>query len=159
MENGKHMSDTNPSSAVHPTVFLVLWFAVGFGLEWLWPLPLPELAFLEPLKIGLLLAGGGLFGWSALALRRHDTTMEHREPTTELVTGGPYGVSRNPMYLALVLILLGMAIQAGSLWFVLVTALFWAALQWLTVSREEAYLSREFGYEYARYRSSVRQWI
>lgn len=153
------MSDTNPSSAIHPTIFLVLWFAIGFGLERLRPLPLPELSLLEPLKIGLFLAGGVLFGWSALTLRKHGTTMEHHEPTTELVTRGPYGFSRHPIYLALVLLLLGMAIQAGSLWFALVTVAFWAALQWLTVSREEAYLSREFGDEYARYRDSVRQWI
>lgn len=153
------MSDPNPSNAIHPTIFLVLWFAIGFGLQRLRPLPLPDISLLEPLKVGLFLAGGVLFGWSVLTLHRHGTTMEHREPTTELVTRGPYGLSRHPIYLALILLLLGMAIQAGSLWFALVTVAFWAALQRLTVSREEAYLSRDFGDEYARYRNSVRQWI
>lgn len=153
------MNDTNLSGAVHPTIFLVLWFAIGFGLERLQPLELPGASALAPVKFGLFLMGGILFGWSALELRRHDTTMEHGEPTTALVTRGPYSFSRHPIYLALVLILLALAIQSASLWFMVLTAVFWIAVQLLTVRKEEAYLANGFPEQYARYRRSVRQWI
>lgn len=153
------MNDTNLSGAVHPTILLVLWFAIGFGLERLQPLELPGASALAPVKIGLFLVGGILFGWSALELRRHETTMEHGEPTTALVTRGPYSFSRHPIYLALVLILLALAIQSASLWFMVLTAVFWIAVQRLTVRREEAYLANEFQEQYAHYRRSVRQWI
>lgn len=153
------MNDTNLSGAVHPTIFLVLWFAIGFGLERLQPLELPGASALAPVKFGLFLVGGILFGWSALELRRHDTTMEHGEPTTALVTRGPYSFSRHPIYLALVLILLALAIQSASLWFMVLTAVFWIAVQLLTVRKEEAYLANEFQEQYACYRRSVRQWI
>lgn len=82
------MDDTNPSGAVHPTIFLVLWFAVGFGLERFLPLELPWASALAPVKFGLFFAGGILFAWSALELHRNDTTMEHGAATTALVTRG-----------------------------------------------------------------------
>lgn len=153
------MNDTNPSGAVHPTIFLVLWFAIGFGLERFVPLELPGAAALAPARFGFFFVGGILFVWSALELRRSDTTVEHGQPTTVLVTRGPYSFSRHPIYLALVLILLGLAIQAASLWFIILTAAFWVAVQLLTVRREEAYLANEFPEQYARLRRSVRQWI
>lgn len=153
------MNDTRLSGAVHPTIFLVLWFALGFGLQRLQPLELPGASALAPVKFGLSLAGGILFAWSALELRRHDTTMEHGKPTTALVTRGPYSVSRHPIYLALVLILLALAIHTASLWFVVLTAVFGMAVQVLTVRKEEAYLAKKFPEEYALYRRSVRQWI
>ncbi len=153
------MNQSNLSGAVHPTVFLVLWFAIGFGLERFLPLELPGASALAPVKFGLFLVGGILFGWSALELRRHDTTLEHGEPTTALVTRGPYSFSRHPIYLALILILLALAIQSASPWFVILTAAFWIAIQRLTVRREEAYLAKEFPDEHAGYRRSVHQWI
>lgn len=153
------MSNGNPSGAIHPTIFLVIWFVAGFGLQRLWPLELPWAPHLAPLKIGLFLLGAALFGWSVLELRKYGTTMAHKDPTTALVIGGPYSLSRHPIYCALILILLAVAIDSGSLWFMAVTVLFWGAVQWLTVVREEAYLEREFGEEYVRYRSSVRQWL
>lgn len=153
------MNDTKLSGAVHPTMFLVLWFAIGFGLERLVPLELPWASALAPVRLGFFVVGGILFVWSALTLRRSDTTLEHGQPTTALVTRGPYAFSRHPIYLALVFILLGLAIQSSSLWFIVLTAVFWIAVQLFTVRREEAYLANEFPEQYARYRGSVRQWI
>jgi protein-S-isoprenylcysteine O-methyltransferase Ste14 len=153
------MNDTNLSRAVHPTILLVLWFAISFGLHRLQPLELPGASALAPAKFVLFFVGGILFGWSALELRRHNTTMEHGKPTTALVTRGPYSFSRNPIYLALVLILLALTIHSASLWFMVLTAVFWVAVQLLTVRKEEAYLANEFQEQYARYKSSVRQWI
>jgi protein-S-isoprenylcysteine O-methyltransferase Ste14 len=153
------MNDNQLSGAVHPTIFLVLWFAIGFGLQSLQPWKLPGASALAPVKLGLFFVGAILFGWSALELRRHDTTMDHGKATTALVTGGPYSFSRHPIYLALVLILLALAIESASLWFVFATAGFWIVVQLLTVRREEAYLQNKFQEEYASYRRSVRQWI
>lgn len=110
------MSDThrNPSGAVHPTIFLVAWFVLGFGLERLWPVALPGASLLEPLQVVLLVLAAALFGWAVLELRRHDTTMEHKKSTTALVTTGPYRLTRHPIYAALVMILVAMTIDAGS---------------------------------------------
>ncbi|MGK7313039.1 MAG: hypothetical protein ACN0LA_12445 [Candidatus Longimicrobiales bacterium M2_2A_002] len=52
-------TDRNPSRAVHPTVFLVAWLVLGFGLERLWPVALPGASFLEPLSMVLLVPALG----------------------------------------------------------------------------------------------------
>lgn len=153
------MSRRNPSGAVHPTIFLVAWFVAGFGLQRLWPLELPSVEFLGPLRLGLLLVAAVLFGWSVLELRKRGTTIEHKNPTTALATGGPYGLTRHPIYYALILILAAVAIDAKSLWFILLTLAFWGAVHRFTVLREEAYLERQFGEEYVRYKRTVRQWL
>ena len=150
---------TNPSRAIHPTIFLVAWLVVGFVLQRRWPVDLPGADVLQLLQLPLLAVGVGLFVWSALELRRHDTTTDHGRATTRLVTGGPYAFSRNPIYVALVLILLGFSVDSGSLWFLLATLMFWGAVHRLTVLREETYLAGEFGEEYARYTESVRRWV
>lgn len=153
------MSQRNPSGAVHPTVLLVIWFAAGFALQRIWPLQLPGAALLEPLKFLLAPMGIILFGAAAFQLRRNGTTMEHRDSTTALVTEGPYRISRNPIYVALVLLLTAIAVDSGSVWFVVLTVAFSAAVHRLTVTREEAYLEREFGSEYVRYKGAVRPWL
>ena len=153
------MSKRNPSGAIHPSVLLVAWGVVGMGLHRFWPLDLPGASLLQPLKFLLFTLGAAVFGWAMLELRRHETTVEHKNPTTALVTKGPYGVSRNPMYLGLVLVLAAVSVDWGSVWFLTLTVAFGGAVQWLTVAREEAYLEREFGEEYLHYKGTVRRWL
>lgn len=59
------MSEKNPSGAIHPTIFLVLWFAIGFGLHEIAPLELTGPGFLDTLETGVVVIGIGLFAWSA----------------------------------------------------------------------------------------------
>ena len=81
--------------------------AVTLG-RW-WPLAWPGLddAAAHLIGIGLGLAGIGLLAWAILTLRRHGTTVLPDAAATTLVTSGPYGYMRNPIYLADALILLG----------------------------------------------------
>lgn len=149
----------NPSGAVHPSVFLLLWGALGVGLGWLRPLHLPAWPGLA--LAGKLLALGGvlLVLWSLLELRRNRTTPEHKKASTALVTGGPYRISRHPIYLGLMAILFGIASRYDNAWLALLAVGFAAAVHYLTILREEAYLEREFGDAYRTYRASVRRWL
>ena len=51
------MSEKNPSGAIHPTVFLVLWFAIGFGPHEIAPLEFTGPGFLDTLKTGVVVIG------------------------------------------------------------------------------------------------------
>jgi protein-S-isoprenylcysteine O-methyltransferase Ste14 len=80
-------------------------------------------------------------------------------PTKSLVVTGSYRFVRNPMYVAVVSLILGQALLLGSL-----GTLVWGAVVWLTVhlfvlSYEEPTLSRTYGEQYDRYRANVRRWI
>jgi protein-S-isoprenylcysteine O-methyltransferase Ste14 len=107
----------------------------------------------------LVLAGVGLAGAFAVALRRARTPINPRRPTRALVTSGPYRLSRNPGYLGMALASAGTALTAGALWPIatLVPAL--VAVDRGVIAREERHLERRFGADYAAYRRRVRRWI
>jgi len=153
------VSATNPSGAVHPTAPMVAWAVAGIGLQTLWPLSLPDWQALEWVSRGLLLPGVVMVVWSLITLFRAGTTAEHSKPTTRLVTTGPFRLSRNPIYLGLTAILVGLSVDWGSPYLILLSLAFPVVLHRWTVRPEEAYLEQEFGEEFRRYRSSVRRWI
>ncbi|MFN7970932.1 MAG: methyltransferase [Acidobacteriota bacterium] len=93
------------------------------------------------------------------AFRRHGTSAQFGEPVSRLVRSGPYHYSRNPLYVALLLVLLGFALVLDNGWLAIGVPVLWLALQRLVVAREEPFLLRLFGAEYEAYRREVRPWL
>jgi protein-S-isoprenylcysteine O-methyltransferase Ste14 len=115
-------------------------------LPWPWP-RWAGLALGGP----LLLAGLWLAVWSVRAAASVVLGRPDR-----LVRGGPYDLSRNPMYLAWTLAYLGVALLAGAAWPLLPAV---ALATHVAVVREERLLERRFGDAYRRYRASVRRYL
>ena len=93
------------------------------------------------------------------ALARARTAFDARKPTTTLVSGGAFHYSRNPTYMSLTLLYVGLALVLGSPWVLLMVVPAVALTQWGVVLREERYLEAKFGEEYRRYKTNVRQWL
>jgi protein-S-isoprenylcysteine O-methyltransferase Ste14 len=111
---------------------------------------------------GLVAAVGiGIAVAAFLRFRQIGTTVNPVDPSkaTRLVADGVFRVSRNPMYLGLVLLLLGWAIWLGSASPWLVPPLFVIVLTIVQIIPEERALSRNFGDQYVLYRRSVARWI
>lgn len=108
---------------------------------------------------GAVLAGVLLHMRASVLFRRRGTTRAPRGRPRELVTGGPFGWTRNPMYLAGVLILGGLAVTLARATPFLVVPAFggWVFRDYIVA--EERVLQDHFGEEYATYRSRVRRWI
>jgi protein-S-isoprenylcysteine O-methyltransferase Ste14 len=98
-------------------------------------------------------------GWSLLAMARHGTGLLPGQASTTILDRGPFRISRNPLYVGLLVLSAGIALLAGSLWAVLALPVEWALLRWGAVLPEERYLSAKFGDEYADYRTRVRRWV
>lgn len=110
--------------------------------------------------LGLGIAGVALLIWSALTLRRHNTTIRPSgASSTELVTDGPYRFRRNPIYIADVLMLLGVAELTHNVWFAILAALFIPLVTWLAILPEERHLEARFGEAYRAYKASTRRWF
>lgn len=111
--------------------------------------------------VGLAMVVGGLsIGLSGLReMRRAGTNVDPREPSTAIVTGGPYRFTRNPLYLSMTLIYAGLASLANALPAVLLLPAVLAVVQKGVIDCEERYLERKFGGEYTRYKERVRRWI
>ena len=80
-------------------------------------------------------------------------------PTTALVIEGPYRFTRNPMYLGLLLLYVGVAGWFGFVWPLLLAPVLVWVIGVSVIGREERYLTRKFGDEYRRYEAHVRRWL
>ena len=109
----------------------------------------------------LLLAGGaGLYLWTLAAfVRRGRGTPAPWDPPRRLVTTGPYRVSRSPMYVGVLGVILGLAAFYASAWLAGYAAFVWLAFNFASVVYEEPTLRRMFGDEYEAYRAQTPRWI
>jgi protein-S-isoprenylcysteine O-methyltransferase Ste14 len=143
-----------------PLLLLLLAAAMWGGSRLLEPTPLP-LAW-RALGAGALAIAAMAFAPAAVfAFLRARTTIDpvHIERTSHLVTSGVFARTRNPMYVALALLLLAWTAWLGQP--VLLLGPFVLVL-WLTrfqILPEERLLAERFGEEYARYRQTVRRWL
>ena len=109
---------------------------------------------------GVLLVAFALWNGSALLLlARHRTALLPGGSTRVILDRGPFGRSRNPLYLGLIALDLALALLWPSFWAVVLVPVGIAALQWGAVLPEERYLSAKFGAEYDAYRDRTRRWL
>lgn len=138
---------------------VVAGLAVDALLARLHPLPLPGSRSLHRTAgLGLLLAGVGLNLWALAERRRHSAGPFELEQPEELVTSGPYAVTRHPMYVGWWLIQLGAGTAAGSAW-VLATLPAEVLAEHPGVLREEAKLAERFGRTYPDYAEEVPRYL
>ncbi len=107
----------------------------------------------------LLLFAGYLALSSWMMFLKSGTHVDPRKPALKIIEDGPFRISRNPMYLSLVIILAALSILHLSIWFLLSCCGLWLILDRKAVGPEEAYLAEKFGECYKAYRSRVRRWI
>ena len=98
--------------------------------------------------------------WAVALFRREETQLS---PTSEindkLVTGGPFRFTRNPMYLGLVILSLGIAVATGALPMFAAPILIFATANWVHIPFEEAKMRRQFGAAFDDYARRVRRWV
>jgi protein-S-isoprenylcysteine O-methyltransferase Ste14 len=154
------VSDPDTSGVrIPPPLFYIAGFLVGVALELAVPIDDPPLAIT---LAGALIAGGlwlALDGAAMVFFRRAGTSMVPFNPTTALVTTGPYGRTRNPMYLGMAFLYIALALAFGVIWALIVLPLVIVAVDQLVIAREEAYLVRKFGDPYCDYMARVRRWL
>lgn len=98
-------------------------------------------------------------GWCLLLFARAETGLLPGQPTTRLLTSGPYRLSRNPLYVGLLALYAGCALVAGALGPLLLLPVAWAGVNWGSVLPEERYLTTALGEPYEEYRDRVRRWL
>jgi len=159
------MQDQNDAAAVRipPPVIPLLMVLLGVGLNWVWPvdlgfaLPSPQRYWLGGVIVSSAFLGLGL--WSVLLFRRGGQSENPWKPTPHIEERGPFRLTRNPMYLQMVLVCLGLAIILMNWWVLVLTPVCGWLLQQFAILPEEAYLERKFGEAYLAYKSRVRRWL
>ena len=107
-----------------------------------------------------LIAGGLLLAFGCFrSFRRHATSIVPRNTPSELIITGPYRFSRNPIYLADAMILLGFVLLLGSVLGLALVAIFMMLIQTRFIIGEEMGMRAEFGEVFDHYCLTTRRWL
>jgi protein-S-isoprenylcysteine O-methyltransferase Ste14 len=143
-----------------PVVFLAL-VVVGVILQRaLWPLAIP-LGFWKRIGIGavVLLAGLSSIISARIWFTRTGQSPIPWKPSPELLVQGIYRHTRNPMYVGVTVIQMGLGVLLDNLWISMLAPVALALVHFIAVRPEEAYLAEKFGDSYLRYKASVRRYL
>jgi len=142
-----------------PPLLYAVALAVGFLLQWIAPRPITPSNAHYWLGGFLLAAGVVIAIRGRRAMERVGTNVNPTLPSTALVETGPFRFSRNPLYVALTLIYVGLSLLANALWVLLLILPVMVLMHYGVVRREETYLEAKFGDAYRDYRSRVRRYF
>jgi protein-S-isoprenylcysteine O-methyltransferase Ste14 len=145
-----------------PPLIYLGFLVLGVALDALIPAPLLGPSWLiSRLVVGGVLAVAGI-ALAIAAKRRFDaagTETNPLRPTTAIVGAGPYRFTRNPMYLGMATVYLGIAVALDNAWILGLAAPLLVVIEYGVIRREERYLAGKFGEAYLAYRRRVRRWI
>jgi protein-S-isoprenylcysteine O-methyltransferase Ste14 len=112
-----------------------------------------------PLGWVLVLLFVGWNGWSLWLFARHETGLLPGQATHAMIEEGPYRFSRNPLYVGLLALYLGLTLLASTLWGMVLFPVAVLLVLWGAIRPEERYLHERFGASYDEYARRVRRWL
>lgn len=142
-----------------PPTYFFFCLIIAIALHFLLPIkqiinsPYNWLGFL------FLIIGGVLNIWADQIFKKSQTTIKPSEKPTTFIQTGPYKFSRNPMYLGVSSLLLGIGFILGSVTSFVGFILFIILIEVIFIPEEEKNLQAQFGEEYEAYKQKVRRWI
>jgi len=137
-------------------------FLVSIVLHLIVPISLPQGILrqaLIPVGIVLIILGIALVVVARREFAHFRQPTDPGHPTTQVVKIGVFAISRNPLYLGGVLVLLGIALALNMLWALIMLFLSIILCHYVLIIPEEQYLGAKFGDEYKEYADSVRRWL
>lgn len=136
-------------------VAVMWWIDLYLNLSWL--------TFGSSVLVGGIFLGmGAVLGLLGLIqFYRNSTSVDPHQPSkaSSLVTNGIYGISRNPMYVGLLLILIGYGFHLGNMLTLVMPLLFVVYMNRYQIMPEEKILAEKFGDKYLKYKTQVRRWL
>jgi protein-S-isoprenylcysteine O-methyltransferase Ste14 len=159
--NNQNDKSKGPGVYIPPPLFYVLIFILALISQRM--IPIADSFF----QVGIIKAVGIIFLIIALfflarSLRQFfqsKNTVILIKPASSLQKTGIYGISRNPMYVGLVLAYIGITCSIGNWWNIILLPLLILIIQEYVIKHEEKYLELEFGQQYEEYKRKVRRWL
>jgi protein-S-isoprenylcysteine O-methyltransferase Ste14 len=149
----------NVNKIVHPPIVALLYIIAALLLGRFVPIPLTVPVIVRNIGLALTFIGF-LLGVSAfIEFRKAHTTLDPHGSVKSLVTAGIYRITRNPIYLGFLLMVVGLPLNSGTYWGFLISPFFTATINRLVIEKEESYLEQKFRDVYSDYKSSVRRWL
>lgn len=153
---------TRPNTIPWPPLIYYPAIVISAVLGAIYPLPFaprPISDMLLALGALLVLGGAVIFIAAARTLRQAKTTIRPDKASDHLVVTGPFAFTRNPIYVAFTMVMVGLGLATANLWFLALAVLASALTSKLAIEREEKHLEARFGKKYRDYSKRVRRWL
>jgi len=155
-----HSKPDTPGVHVPPPVIVVVFLAIGLAADKYFPSSFgAPMNYLGKLGGVLIVGGFALAFWCAWKYHKAKTSILPHTKDSAIIDTGPFRFSRNPIYLSMILVFIGVCFYWNApiaLLFLIPTIL---TLRYYVIAKEEAYLIRRFGDEYLSYQRKVRRWL
>eukprot|EP00898_Chlorokybus_atmophyticus_P008117 jgi/Chlat1/8306/Chrsp78S07721 len=160
-----HAADpgNSPEVKVPPPVFQLACIVLGVMLKFFYK---PFIMFTEEHYFVKLLAAAFalstavfIFYMSLAELAKNKTSVKHHQKVSAIVTTGPFGQSRNPIYMSFFFLQAGLAAAMNTYWLVLTAIPFVLYIVYIVIPAEEDYMRSKFGMRYVQYTKKVRRWM
>jgi len=156
--NSQAMKGGANAGLLRPPIIFLSAILLGIALNRAWPL------HFMPRNVGLLgpvitVCAVVLFLLSYREFRAAGTSVRGSERTTAIIRTGPYRFSRNPIYLAFILFVLGLSVWLNNLWLLVMLVPAVGIIAMVVIPREERFLERNFNDQYSSYKARVRRWL
>ena len=155
----KEQDHPSISPMVHPPLVAVLFIVLAYLLGYFVRLPFAIPQALQYFGLALAFVGFLLGIGAFMEFRKARTTLDPHGSTKQLVTSGVYRFTRNPIYLGFLLMVVGLPLNSGLIWGLVLAPFYMLTMSRLVIGREEAYLEKKFRNQYTNYTSRVRRWL
>ncbi len=144
---------------VPPPIVYLAFFVLGITLDRIAPLPYPATSWARLSGWALALVSLLVALFAVREFRTARTTVRPDRPASSLITTGIFALTRNPLYLSVLLLYCGAGIFFGAWWPIILTPLLIATMDGYVIRKEEQYLLGTFGEAYRDYCKRVRRWL
>lgn len=155
----KQRDHPNINKNVHPPMVALFYIIIAILLGRFVQIPLVAPGIVRNTGFVLTVVGFLLGLGAFIEFRKARTTLDPHGSVKSLVTAGIYRITRNPIYLGFLLMVIGLPLNSGYYCGILTSPLFATTMNRLVIEREEEYLEKKFKEQYTGYRSRVRRWL
>ncbi|MCG8030248.1 MAG: isoprenylcysteine carboxylmethyltransferase family protein [Candidatus Thiodiazotropha taylori] len=152
-------SEDHADVILPPPVIHIISIGLAGVIGYYFPMPLPHWVMLQWIGAMLSVAAIAITLWGMREFHASRNPVAPIRPVNRLMVSGPYRFTRNPLYLSLILLQLGLALFFLNGWMAVLLLPVVIIVHVYVVAREEAYLLRRFGSDYQAYQERVRRWI
>ncbi|HCK66713.1 MAG TPA: isoprenylcysteine carboxylmethyltransferase family protein [Anaerolineae bacterium] len=143
---------------IHPPVLTFIFIFLAYLTNWLIPLQF-SMQWLRYLGFAIAIIGFLLPFFAIREFMKAKTTVNPHGSVSNIISSGIFRLSRNPIYVGFVLMLIGFPLYSGTYWGLILSPVLIICFNKLVIEHEEAYLEKKFGEQYTNYKSRVRRWL
>jgi protein-S-isoprenylcysteine O-methyltransferase Ste14 len=155
----KEQDHPDISPMIHPPIVALMFIVIAYFLGRFAPTPFVVPMILRNVGLALTFIGFLLGIGAFLEFRKARTTLDPHGSSKQVVTSGIYRFTRNPIYVGFLLMVIGLPLNSGLYWGIVMAPLYVFMMNRLVIRHEEAYLEKKFGKTYVSYASRVRRWL